>query len=149
MMQTFWNNKDTLEPVPRFVLSWVWQELEYQWDVCRAVNGPRASFTNSTHKLSQYLFFFCVYGSNHGKSANLDRLTVTPEVTIEWVALVHHIWEIPGSNPAPETSCYDWDVLHCSLVSQSKCQDSTTVRQWLLPSTSPQVIIHYWAPDSS
>lgn len=132
-MQTFWDNRDTLESVRQFGLCSVWHELEYQWDVCRVVYGlTRASLT--AHVTFTLFLCLCVCSSNHGKSVHLDKLTVTLNVTLEWVALLHLIWEIPGSNPVPETNWCDWDVSPRS-VSQSKCWGSTLVMQWLLPST--------------
>jgi len=56
-MQTFWDNRDTLESVPQFDLGSVWHKLEYQWDVCRVVCGlTSASLT--AQNVPQYFFVF-------------------------------------------------------------------------------------------
>lgn len=151
-MQTFWDNRDTLESVPQFGLGSLWHKLEYQWDVCRVMYG--LTWASMTAHITFTVFLcLCVYSSNDGKSVHLDKLTITLNVILERVALLHHIWEIPGSNPVPETN---WCEMFCLI--QSPKANAEIVPQsgsdCFLPHPS-QVIIthpsiqHYWASDSS
>jgi hypothetical protein len=65
--------RDEVETETLYILSWVWQELEHQMDVCKL------NFTNKTgiiHSFSLISYFIAVFRANCYKIAKLEIHTI-------------------------------------------------------------------------
>lgn len=87
-----------------------------------------------------------------------DHNLITEEVDVA-VILYACIREVFSSNLTWDTSYHDWGLSCFSSISPGKFQDITSIRPWILPSTS--FLIHYplnhltiwhsvvWSPDAN
>jgi hypothetical protein len=70
---------------------------------------------------------------------NLKKLhRLSPNVAVQWLALLLHIWKVPHLIPSPDTVCYE--AVKSFLVSKSKCWNST-LKQTMTVSFHPFTFI--------